>query len=120
MWEVKNIDPTLFNVLSDIMAVLIIWLFLFLLSHAYPYLVWTTVKSGRGVGIDDILNPPGTLPAALFRFCKGDTSRFLLLVLIVILFVETFAHTLADGFMDFQSIPIGEEDVSYGGGSGKV
>lgn len=111
MWELVNIDPTLFNVLSDLTAIVIIWIFAAGLAYMYPYMIWMTIKSGRGVGLNDVVTPPGTLPEAIMRFCKGNSSRLLLFAITLIFIVETFAHTMADFYMDFQSVVIGEEKV---------
>ena len=111
MWEITNVSPNTANVVSDMLAIIIIWLFGAGLSFVYPYFIWKTVRCGQGVGLDDILAPPATFPEAVARFCKGQSSRLLLLGIVLILCVETFSHTAADAFMNFDLVEVGENEV---------
>lgn len=113
MWDIVGIDPTSFNVVSDLIATVIAGLLVGALGFVYPYLVWSTVKSGRGVGLESLLHPPGSLLEAAVRFYKDGAPQLMLSVTIILL-IATIAHPLADIFLEFKSVEVGENQVNLG------
>jgi len=111
MWDIVAIDPTTFNVVSDLTAQVVAGLLVCVLGFVYPYLVWHSVRAGRGVGLDGLLAPPDSLFGAAVQFFKGDTSRLLVLRVSVIILIATIAHPLADVFLEFKPVEVGENAV---------
>ncbi len=104
-WVLKNIDPTSFNVASDVIAQIASGVLIMGLVSAYPYMVWRTVRRGKGVPLGSLISPPETLVQALMRFKDGGSWLFLLGVALVLL-VSTFSHVAADAFLKFRSVQV--------------
>jgi hypothetical protein len=111
-WVLRNIDPTAFNVVSDLMAQAIAGLLLLALSFVYPYFVWRAVSRGEGVALDNIMAPPASLLEAISRCTRGG-SRRLLSVGIFFLVIATFAHPAADAFLEFKNVWVSSVDTYF-------
>ncbi|CAB9504390.1 expressed unknown protein [Seminavis robusta] len=119
MWIIQNIEPTYFNVLSDLAGQLTTQLLVFVLGFAYPYLLWESVKRGGGIPLYDVVSPPNSLWEALTRLYRQVTGGswtcygYLLLWTIIVMLVATFSHPAADLYLDFVSVQVGLEDSFF-------
>lgn len=111
MWEVKEINSTTFNVVSDFIGLVVAWLLLCALSFVYPQMVWTSIKQGNGVNLEGIISPPISFWDAAWQFFKGRRSRPLIFIVFLISIVATLSHTLADVFLEFKVVEVGSNQV---------
>lgn len=107
MWEIKEIDATTFNVVSDLVALLAASLLLAVLSSVYPQMVYTLVKRGTGVDLDGVTRPPISFWDATWQFVRGHSSRLFILAVLMISIVATFSHAVADAFLEFKVVELG-------------
>jgi hypothetical protein len=106
-WVLTKIDPTTFNVVSDLIAKVIEGILLAVLGFVYPQMVWTWIQNGHGVDLDGIIAPPVSLMAAARQFFSGrGRPQQMLLIVSVILIVANFSHLLADVFLEFVGLEV--------------
>ena len=113
-WVVQNLSPNTVNVLADLAGMLILAVFMLGLNFLYPYLVWDSVKSGKPVPMDGILDPP-TLWQSIIGFTWKNPrpwpSLWLIWGMPLILLVANFAHTCADIYLDFVSVRVDSREA---------
>lgn len=114
MWVIKEINPTTFNVVSDLAGLLAAALLLFVLSSVYPRMVHASVLRGNGVDLDGIIRPPISFWDAATQSVRGHSSCLLIFGVLVISVVAKFSHTAADAFLEFNVVEVGSSQVCVG------
>jgi len=99
-WVLTAIQPTHFNITSDLLGQLVVGILLLLLFISYPHLVWQSVQHGKGVPLNAVLQPPQSILEALKCWQEGGACCFVLGLLFIIT-VATFTHAAADLFLEF-------------------
>ena len=108
-WTLEDIDPTYFNVLSDIFAYVTNFLTGLAVASLYPAVMTWRLHEGKGrVGGSIPLEHLGKMPgdfvtAASQAFWTIRDTSLLAVVLVVTMALVAFSHTIADSGLTFTS-----------------
>ena len=116
-WTIDGLSPRTFNVISDILGLVVLTLTIYLVQRMYPQLVWNSIHQGHPVPVEGLLGPPSLREILRWFPRRLNTdhpqlhllpSSTLLVLLPALLVITHLAHTLSDVFVQFVAVPVND------------
>ena len=102
-WILRNINPTTFNVMTDVFDKIVMIMFGIAVATIYPSFMRWKVYHGLEVPVDTLGDVPSDFWAVLTGYQAWRTSWPTILLVILVVAAD-FSHSIADSGLDFVTV----------------